>query len=134
MSYYGSSKTRVFISFDVDHDEGTKIMLAGQAKLPDSPFDFTDASVKEPLTGDWKEKVRRRMANIDVVIVLCGEYTHTASGVSVEVTIAQEKNMPYFLLAAYSDKSCTKPTSAKAGDKLYKWTWDNLKALIGGSR
>lgn len=128
------AKKRVFISFDVDHDEGTKTMLAGQAKLPDSPFDFTDASVKEPLTGDWKEKVRRRMANINVMIVLCGEHTHTASGVTAEVTIAQEKDIPYFLLAAYSDKSCTKPTSAKAGDKLYKWTWDNLKALIGGSR
>lgn len=128
------AKKRVFISFDVDHDEGTKTMLAGQSKLPDSPFDFTDASVKESLTGDWKEKVRRRMANIDLVIVLCGEYTHTASGVTAEVTIAQEKSVPYFLLAAYSDKSCTKPTSAKAEDKLYKWTWDNLKALIGGSR
>ena len=127
-------KKRVFISFDVDHDEGTKTMLAGQAKLPDSPFDFIDASVKEPLTGDWKEKVRRRMANIDLVIVLCGEYTHTASGVTAEVTIAQEKSVPYFLLAAYSDKSCTKPTSAKTEDKLYKWTWDNLKILIGGER
>lgn len=128
------AKKRIFISFDVDHDEGTKIMLTGQSKLPDSPFDFTDASVKEPLTGDWKEKVRLRMANIDLVIVLCGEYTHTASGVSAEVTITQEKNVPYFLLAAYSDKSCTKPTSAKAEDKIYKWTWDNLKALIGGLR
>ena len=128
------AKKRIFISFDVDHDEGTKIMLAGQAKLSDSPFDFTDASLKEPLSGDWKEKVRRRMNNINVVIVLCGEYTHTASGVAAEVTIAQEKNIPYFLLAAYPDKSCAKPTSAKTGDKLYKWTWDNLKALIGGAR
>lgn len=128
------AKKRVFISFDVDHDEGTKTMLAGQARLPDSPFDFIDASVKEPLPGDWTEKVRRRMANIDVMIVLCGEYTHTARGVNTEVTIAQGKNTPYFLLAAYSDKSCTKPTSAKAEDKLYKWTWDNLKALIGGAR
>ncbi|MBU1784797.1 MAG: TIR domain-containing protein, partial [Candidatus Omnitrophica bacterium] len=69
-----------------------------------------DASIKEPLTGDWKGKVRRRMSNIDVVIVLCGEYTHTASGVTAEVIIAQEKGIPYFLLAAYADKSCTKPT------------------------
>ena len=128
------AKKRVFISFDVDHDEGTKTMLAGQAKHEDSPFDFIDASVKEPLAGDWKEKVRRRMANIDIVIVLCGEYTHSASGVVAEVTIAQEKNVPYFLLAAYSDKSCRKPNSAKEEDKLYKWTWDNLKALIGGAR
>jgi hypothetical protein len=128
------AKKRVFISFDVDHDEGTKKMLALQAKLQDSPFDFIDASVKEPLTGDWKEKVRRRMANIDLVIALCGEYTHTASGVSAEVSIAQERNVPYFLLAAYSDKNCTKPTSAKTEDKVYKWTWDNLKILIGGAR
>lgn len=129
-----AAKTRVFISFDIDNDEGTKTMLAGQAKLPDSPFDFTDASVKEHLTGDWKEKVKRRMGNVDVVIVLCGEKTHTASGVAAEVEIALEKGVPYFLLAAYSDKTCTKPKSAKATDKIYKWTWDNLKNLIGGAR
>ncbi|MDP8260009.1 MAG: TIR domain-containing protein [Candidatus Gygaella obscura] len=129
-----ATKKRIFISFDVDHDDGTKKMLAGQAKLTDSPFDFIDASVKEPLTGDWKEKIRRRMANIDVVIVLCGEDTHTATGVAAEVTIAQEKRIPYFLLAAYADKTCTKPTSAKASDKIYKWTWLGLKTLIGGGR
>jgi len=130
-----ATKKRVFISFDVDHDEGAKVMLAGQAKLPDSPFDFKDASVKEHLTGDWKEKVRRRMDNIDLVIVLCGEHTHTASGVAAEVTIAQEKeDMQYFLLAAYADKTCTKPTSAKSSDKVYNWTWPNLKTLIGGGR
>lgn len=129
-----ATNKRVFISFDFDHDEDAKIMLAGQAKLPDSPFDFKDASVKEPLTGDWKEKVRRRMDNIDVVIVLCGEYTHRASGVAAELTIAQEKDTSYFLLAAYADKTCTKPTSAKSSDKVYKWTWPNLKTLIGGGR
>jgi len=129
-----ATKKRVFISFDFDHDEDAKIMLAGQAKLPDSPFDFKDASVKEPLTGDWKEKVRRRMDNIDVVIVLCGEYTHRASGVAAELTIAQEKDTSYFLLAAYTDKTCTKPTSAKSSDKVYKWAWPNLKTLIGGGR
>jgi hypothetical protein len=109
-------------------------MLAGQAKLPDSPFDFKDNSVKEPLSGDWKEKVRRRMDNVDVVIVLCGTQTHTATGVAAELTIAKEKGKAYFLLAAYSDKNCTKPTSASSSDKVYKWTWDNLKALIAGNR
>jgi hypothetical protein len=128
------AKKRVFISFDYDHDERAKTMLALQAKLEDSPFDFKDASLKEPLTGDWKAKVRRRMDNIDVVIVLCGKTTHTAKGVAAEVEIAQEKKKEYFLLAASSDSTCTKPISALATDKLYKWTWDNLKALIGGSR
>jgi len=129
-----TAKKRIFISFDFDHDEDVKIMLAGQAKLADSPFDFIDASVKEPLTGDWKEKVRRRMDNIDVVIVLCGEHTHKANGVAAELEIAQEKSIQYFHLKAYPDKTCTMPTSANSSDKLYKWTWDNLKILINGGR
>ena len=128
------AKKRAFISFDYDHDEGAKIMLAGEARHPDSPFDFTDASVKEHLPGDWKEKIRQRMKTIDIVIVLCGEWTHSARGVADELTIAREKGKPYFLLAAYGDKNCTTPTSALASDKLYKWTWDNLKALVGGAR
>ena len=107
-------KKRVFISFDIDHDEGTKRMLAGHADLADSPFEFKDASVKQHPTGDWKEKVRQRMHNIEVVIVLCGEKTHTASGVSGELEVAKEAGTPYFLLAAYSDKNCTIPKSVSA--------------------
>jgi len=40
------------------------------------------------------------MDNIDVVIVLCREYTNKASGVAAELAIAQEKDKAYFLLAA----------------------------------
>jgi hypothetical protein len=53
------AKQRAFISFDYDHDEGAKIMLAGQAKHPDSPFDFTDASVKEHLIANRRGKLTR---------------------------------------------------------------------------
>ncbi|MDQ0898428.1 TIR domain-containing protein [Paenibacillus sp. V4I7] len=127
-------KKRIFISFDIDNDGGTKHMLAGQSDHLDSPFEFKDNSVKAHLTGDWKDKVRRRMDNVDLVVVLCGTKTHTAEGVSAELTIAKEKGKPYFLLAAYSDKQCTKPLSASASDKVYKWTWDNLKKLIAGGR
>lgn len=129
-----AARKRVFISFDYDHDEGVKHMLVGQAQLPDSPFDFKDASIKEPLSGDWKDKVKRRMANIDVVIGLCGEYTHTARGAAAEIEIAQEQSVPYFFLKAYADKSCTKPATAKPSDKVYNWTWDNVKTLVAGGR
>ena len=128
------NKKRVFISFDVDHDSNVKILLAGQAKKIDSPFDFKDNSVKDHLPGDWKEKVRRRMANVDVVIVLCGKNTHAATGVSAELSIAREECKPYFLLAAYSGENCKKPKSALPSDKIYNWTWENLKLLIAGSR
>jgi hypothetical protein len=125
---------RVFTAFDYDDDESLRNLLVGQSKHEDSPFEMHDWSVKEPFAGDWKSKVRTRIRSVDQVIVLCGERTHTATGVAAELTIAQEEQKPYFLLWGYSDKTCTKPTSAKEGDKIYKWTWDNLKALIGGSR
>lgn len=128
------AKKRVFTSFDFDHDEDLRNLLVGQSKNPDSPFELSDWSVKEPMTGNWKEKVRSRIRSVNQVIVLCGEYTHTATGVSVELTIAQEEKIPYFLLWGRANKTCRKPKSAKDSDKIYKWTWDNLKALIGGSR
>lgn len=128
------AKKRVFTSFDFDHDEDLRNLLVGQSKNPDSPFEMADWSVKEPMTGDWKEKVRTRIRQCDLVIVICGEHTDTASGVSAELSIAQEEDIQYFLLWGRSDKTCKKPKSAKSTDKIYKWTWDNLKALIGGAR
>lgn len=128
------SKTKVFISFDYDHDETLKIFLVGQAKNPDSPFELADWSIREAIDGNWKAKAKTRINAVDVVAVICGEKTHTATGVSAEVAIAQEVGKPYFLLKGYSEKSCTKPVAAKASDKVYGWTWENLKALIGGGR
>lgn len=126
---------RAFVSFDFDHDEDLKNLLIGQAKNPDTPFEIQDWSVKEPMTGDWREKVRTRMIrSTDLTIVICGEFTHTAKGVAAELTIAKEEKQPYFLLWGRSDKTCTKPTTADPSDKIYKWTWDNLKALIDGAR
>ena len=95
---------------------------------------MADWSVKEAMTGDWKEKVRGRIRRVDLVIVVCGEHTHMATGVSAEVTIAQEEKKPYFLLKGRKDKTCYKPKSAKLSDKIYDWTWPNLKTLIGGGR
>ena len=126
--------TRVFISFDFDNDEDLRILLVGQAKNPDSPFAIADWSLKEALSGDWKEKVRKRIRAVDVVCVICGEHTQAASGVAAELTIAREEKKPYFLLQGRNGKTCAKPTTALTTDKIYEWTWPNLKALIGGGR
>lgn len=128
------SKKRVFISFDYDHDEALKVYLVGQAKNADSPFELADWSIKEHLTGNWQEKARTRIKGVDVVAVLCGQHTDRASGVAAELKIAQEEKIPYFLLNGYRDETGKKPVTAKDSDAVYKWTWDNLKKLIGGAR
>lgn len=127
------AKVPVFISFDYDHDVTLKEFLVGQAKHQDSPFEIVDHSLKEA-SADWKEKARARIKRADQVIVICGKHTDTATGVNVELTIAREEKAPYFLLAGYSDGGNKKPTSALTTDKMYKWTWDNVKSLIAGGR
>jgi hypothetical protein len=128
-----ADNVRVFISFDYDHDLDLKNALVGQSELPDSPFNIVDWSIKDP-SFDWKQKARQRISRVDQVAVICGEHTDTATGVSVEVTIAQEDRVPYFFLWGRKNRSCHKPKAAKTTDKIYDWTWPNLKKLIGGAR
>ena len=127
-------KKRAFISFDFDHDEDLRNLLVGQSRNDDSPFEIEDWSVKAEIPGDWKEKVRERIRRTDLTIVICGEYTDTAQGVADELTITREEDKPYFLLWGRKDKNCKKPKSAYDSDKIYEWTWDNLKLLIAGHR
>ncbi|EZP49955.1 TIR domain-containing protein [Sphingomonas sp. RIT328] len=128
------AKTRMFISFDYDHDDALKTLLVGQAKNPDSPFELADWSIKEHIDGDWKAKARTRIRAVDVVCVICGGQTDTAAGVSAELEIAKEEGKPHFLLNGYSGKEGKKPKAATAVDKVYEWTWENLKQLVGGAR
>ena len=127
------AKVPVFISFDYDHDATLKEFIVGQAKHSDSPFEIIDHSIKVS-SQDWKERARTRIKRADQVIVICGKHTDTATGVNVEMRIAREEGTPYFLLAGYADGGNRKPAEALSSDKMYKWTWDNLKSLIAGNR
>ena len=80
------------------------------------------------------EKVRQQIRQTDLTVVICGQFTHTASGVAAEVDITRKEGNPYFLLWGRSDKACTRPSTASPSDTIYKWTWDNLKGLIAGNR
>lgn len=128
------AKKRAFISFDYDHDSDLKSLLVGQAKNTDSPFEIVDMSIKEAISENWKANARKRIKGCDVVIVICGEKTNTATGVDAELKIAQEEKVSYFLLKGRAKKTCVKPKKAKSTDKIYNWTWNNLKLLINGER
>ncbi len=131
MNYY---KTKIFVSFDFDHDQDLKNLFCGQAEHDDTPFQITDLSVKQALLGDWKAKVKQKIKNAEQVVVICGEYTHTATGVNAEIEIARQEGKPYFLLEGRSAKNCTRPTAAISTDKMYRWTWPNVASLLNGNR
>ena len=127
-------KKKAYICFDYDHDLELKECLVGQARNPDSPFSISDVSIKQEIESNWKMYARQKIRLADVIIVICGKYTDTAKGVAAELSIAQEERKEYFLLCGRSDGNVKKPSNAQKTDKVYQWTWNNLKLLINGYR
>ncbi|MDE5721642.1 MAG: TIR domain-containing protein [Clostridia bacterium] len=127
-------KQKAYICFDYDNDFELKECLVGQAKNPDSPFEISDISIKQEIESKWKDAARRKISQADVVIVICGKHTDTAKGVAAELSITQEEGKPYFLLQGRKDGNVKKPANASRTDKIYNWTWNNLKLLIKGAR
>ncbi len=127
------ANTPLFVSFDYDHDLDLYNLLVGQAKHPDTPFFIADWSVKDA-SPRWVDDARRRISRVDQVCVLCGVHTGTATGIDVEIQLARELGKPYFLLAGRASGANAKPRAALASDKMYEWTWPNLKSLIAGGR
>lgn len=122
------SKKRVFVSFDFDNDKVLKDFIIGQSKLPDSPFEVIDHSLKEAAPEkDWEEKARRAIKWSEIVIVMVGPSTYKASGVLKEVKMAREENKRIIQIIGYKDGNYI--AVANAG-RLYSWNWENLKNLL----
>jgi hypothetical protein len=122
------AKKRVFVSFDFDNDKVLKEFLIGQSKLPDSPFEVIDHSLKEAAPEkDWEDKARRAIKRSEIVIVMVGPSTYRASGVLKEVKIAREEEVRIIQVIGYKDGNYT--AVANAG-RLYSWNWENLKNLL----
>jgi hypothetical protein len=123
------TKTRVFISYDYDHDLDLKNLLVGQSRHANSPFYIEDWSIKHETPG-WKADARKRIRRSRVVIAICGQYTHTAVGVAAEIAIAREENVKYHLLRGRKNGTVRRPGGTSwLWDTIQPWTWDSLQHL-----
>ena len=123
------AKKRVFVSFDFDNDKTLKDFIVGQARLPDSPFEVADHSLKEAQPErNWLAKARAAISRSEVFIVMLGPRTSKASGVLKEVNIAQELRKTRFQIIGYRDGS--ELWAVPGAERTYRWNWDNLKKLL----
>ncbi|MBX3717778.1 MAG: hypothetical protein KF738_17400 [Burkholderiales bacterium] len=123
------AKKRVFVSFDFDNDKALKDFIIGQARLPDSPFEVVDTSLKEAAPmKTWEDKARLAIKRSDLVLVMVGPNTYRAPGVLKEVTMAREEGVPIAQVIGYRDGDYTAVPNA---GRLYAWNWENLKKLFG---
>ena len=122
------AKKKVFVSFDFDNDKVLKDFIIGQSRLTDSPFEVIDTSLKEAAPmKTWEEKARAAIKRSDIVVVMVGPKTHSASGVLKEVAMAREEKIPIVQVIGYKDGNYTAVPNA---GRIYSWNWDNMKNLL----
>ncbi|WP_338186320.1 TIR domain-containing protein [Thalassospira tepidiphila] len=122
------AKKKVFVSFDFDNDRMLKTFIIGQSKLPDSPFEIVDLSLKEAAPEkDWERKADAAIARSDLVLVLVGPHTWKAQGVLKEIRMARARNIKIIQMIGYKAGNYTRVPDA---GQLYRWSWENLKKLL----
>ena len=118
------TKKRAFFSFDFDEDQNLKNNMVGQMRLPSSPFEGADWSMKEAAPQrDWEKEAESRINRSDVVVVLVGPKTYKAPGVLKEVAMARRLGKPIVQIIGYKDSH---PRLVPNAGRLLRWTWPNM--------
>ena len=128
-----AGKRNVFICFAYE-DIGTVNLLRGQAKHDNTPLEFNDWSVSEPIDSERatyiKQKISDRIAKCSVTVVFLSGATPKSSWVAweIEESVSQGKHV----IGVYPQDSAPRalPTAIKThGIKCVPWP--ELAATIG---
>lgn len=116
----------VFIAFAIE-DETIRNFLVGQSINTDTPFEWTDMSVKEAYDSGWKDKVRTRIRRSNGLIVLVSKSSLTSTGQAWEISCAKEEKKPILAIWAYKeDRTILSSVSTVV------WTWPTIEKFING--
>jgi hypothetical protein len=121
-------KTQVFVSFDVERDG--ELLEELRAQSSSSGFNVLGCSERHTATDVWNERARRRIRSADQVIFICSKHTESSASMSAEIRIAQQEQIPYFLLWGRRGIMCTKPVGAKSAEGMYIWSPQVLQDQI----
>jgi len=122
---------RAFISFDFDNNSTEKLLFSDQAKNSRTPFNIEDWSSKESLPQkEWEELIKSKINKCNMLIVLVGKKTHTATGVLKEIAFAKSQDVPVFgVYVGGADDSTTLPTGLQR-NRTIDWDWDDIASAI----
>lgn len=122
---------RVFISFDFDHDEKLKILFAGQAKNSRTPFNIEDWSSKSHLPqNQWEKIIEDKINRSNMVLVLVGKNTSSASGVAKEISFAHKNDVPVFGVYIDGASLFTLLPTGLNRNRIITWDWNDIADAI----
>lgn len=122
------TKKRIFISFAME-DKKLRDLLIGQRNNEQSPFEFTDMSVKQPWDSSWKTNCRIRIKGCAGMIGIITNSTKDADGQLWKIKCAKEEGVPLLLIYGYTNKNFIIPPEIK-GFTIYEWRWEKINNWI----
>lgn len=122
---------RAFISFDFDHDETEKNLFVGQSKNSKTPFSIEDWSSKSLLPqSEWEKLIKGKINKCNMLIVLSGQTMASATGVSKEITMAKDRDVPVFGVYVDGANSSSNLPKGLARNRTISWKWDDIASAI----
>ena len=122
---------RVFISFDFDHNESEKNLFVGQSRNSKTPFSIEDWSSKSSLPqAQWEASIKGKINNCNMLIVLSGKTMASATGVSKEISMAENQSVPIFGVYVDGANSSSNLPSGLARNRTISWDWNNIASAI----
>ena len=122
---------RAFISFDFDHDETVKNLFVGQSKNSSTPFSIEDWSSKSSLPqSEWEKLIKSKINNCNMLIVLSGKTMASATGVSKEITMAKDQDVPIFGVYVDGANTTSNLPSGLQRNRTISWSWDGIASAI----
>lgn len=122
---------RAFISFDFDNDRDRKMLFAGQTKNSRVPFSIQDWSCKAELPQrEWEERINNKICKCDMLIVLVGKKTYSATGVIKEIRFAREHSIPVFGVYVNGANEFTTLPEGLRRNRTVKWEWEEISDQV----
>ncbi len=118
---------RAFISFDFDNNKTEKDLFVGQAKNSRTPFNIEDWSSKTHLPQrEWEKLINDKIKKCNMLIVLVGKRTYTATGVEKEISFAKANDVPVFGVYVGGAGSSTSLPEGLKRSRTIEWEWDEI--------
>jgi hypothetical protein len=118
---------RAFISFDYDNNKTEKDLFAGQAKNSRTPFNIEDWSSKTHLPQrEWEDLIKAKINKCNMLIVLVGKKTHSATGVEKEISFAKDNDVPIFGVYVDVANSSTTLPDGLYRSRTVSWDWEKI--------
>lgn len=129
-----TGKKNIFISFAYE-DIDTVNLLRGQAKNENSPIEFNDWSISEPINSERapyiKQKISERIAQSSLTVVFLSDATSKNEWVSWEIEVSLKMGKKILGVYPKDSKPKTYPDAIKA-NKIKCIPWPQLAETISG--